>query len=78
VATTQDFTNKLKAIQEREKLTDVDFAKKLGIHRVTWNRIKSGYWQISEAIKKRAVGLYPADLAGLYLKEALNTQQETK
>ena len=32
----------LKHIQARDNLTDQEFADKIGIHRVSWNRIKRG------------------------------------
>ena len=34
--------NALREIQAREKLRDQQFADKLGIHRISWSRIKNG------------------------------------
>lgn len=70
------YTRKLVSIQQRDGSNDDDFAKKLGITRPHWNGIKNGRFPISDSVKKRAAGLWPTDLADLYLKEALESAEE--
>ena len=50
---------RLKTIQEEEKLTDQQFAKKLGLKRnSSWNRIKNGKVPVSDKLLFRAYRAY--------------------
>ncbi len=50
---------KLIEIQKREHLTDTKLAEKLGIHAISWNRIKKGRAGYSEEFIKKAVKAFP-------------------
>ena len=51
--------NELKNIQKREKLTDLEFAKKLKIHEKSWSRIKNLRSPLGLETRDRAVKMYP-------------------
>jgi hypothetical protein len=51
--------NKVKAIQEREGLTDGQMARLLGIPRPVWNRIKNGHRPLTDRHAMSAAGQWP-------------------
>ncbi len=56
---------KLIAIQQREELTDAQFAAKLGISRPLWNMIRRGVMGLSASAAITAVGVWPELTADL-------------
>jgi len=54
--------------QQREHLTDGQFADKIGIHRVTWVNIKNGKHQMGPEVREKAIIAYP-EWQGLFLSE---------
>jgi len=57
------------AIQKREGLTDIQLAKQLGIHPISWNRKKKGRDNtMSREFLSKAVRAYP-ELAPTVLQE---------
>jgi transcriptional regulator with XRE-family HTH domain len=61
--------DKLKAIQERDHLTDGDMARRLGISRSLWNLIRNGKMELSDAVAMTAAGVWP-ELSRDLLKRA--------
>lgn len=53
----------LREIQFRGRLQDAQIAEKLGIHPVTWNRLKNGRSGLDIETIRKAVRAYPAELA---------------
>ncbi len=49
----------IKKIQKREHLTDVVMAEKLGIHPISWNRIKNERAGFGKNLLKNAVHEWP-------------------
>ena len=49
----------LKKIQEREKLTDVQMAARLGIHPSRWNALKNGRISYGVRFITRTLAVYP-------------------
>lgn len=54
-----ELINKLKDRQKEEGLSDAKFAKKLGVHRTTWIRIKTEQTGISTRALQKIVTAYP-------------------
>lgn len=46
-------------IQQRERLSDLAMATRLGIGRSTWNEIRNGRRAVSEALMLRAARVFP-------------------
>lgn len=51
--------NELRAIQEREKLSDADFGARLGVSRSRWNAIRNGKQSLSDNLALAAAGVWP-------------------
>lgn len=51
--------DKLKAIQQRERLADGPMAERLGISRSAWNLIRNGKLELSDAVAVTAAGVWP-------------------
>jgi transcriptional regulator with XRE-family HTH domain len=49
----------LKQIQKRDSLTDIQVAKKLGIHPISWNRIKNGRAKFGKKFIQAVLKAYP-------------------
>jgi len=50
---------KLKAIQEREKLTDAQMAERLGVHTMSWSRLKNKRSEPGGRFVRNAVKAFP-------------------
>ncbi len=50
---------RIKSIQERDKFTDTEVSKRLGIHRTTWNRIKNGKSEPDKETLRKLARIYP-------------------
>lgn len=46
-------------IQRREGWNDTEMAKRLGISRPTWNRVRNGHLPLTDEVAVRAAGLWP-------------------
>jgi len=58
---------KLRAIQQRDSMTDAAMAFRLGIARSTWTEIKNGRLSLSARAQMAAAGAFPELLGDLVL-----------
>ena len=54
-----ELINRLIEVQKVESLSDAKFAKKLGIHRTTWIRIKTRQIGFSTRVLQNVITAYP-------------------
>ena len=54
-----ELINRLKEVQKAENLSDAKFAKKLGVHRTTWIRIKTKQIGFSTRVLQNIITAYP-------------------
>lgn len=59
--------DKLRAIQQREDLTDAEMASRMGIARSTWTEIKNGRLALSERAQMGAARAFPELVSDLVL-----------
>lgn len=50
---------KLRQIQQRDKLSDADMGKRLGVSRSRWNAIRNGKQTLSDNLAFAAAGAWP-------------------
>lgn len=63
--------------QKEENLTDEYFALKLGVHRMTWYRIKTGKTGISLKFLRRVLLVYPELKKEVEIFLSVNVQKVT-
>jgi transcriptional regulator with XRE-family HTH domain len=62
----------LRLIQKRESLTDIEMAKKLGIHPISWSRLKNGRSAPHDYnFLHNAVRAYPVEMGPVIVHELL-------